>query len=73
MTDAVKAGIKKTTDDLLANGNLTGKQGLELLAVKKYFESEAKEKAAKTLEKLVEEATALGSPLSKAYMTGLVV
>lgn len=73
MTDTVKAGIKKTTDDLLTNGNLTGVQALELQAVKKYLDNEAKEKAAKTLEKLVEEATALGSPLSKAYMTGLVV
>jgi chromosome segregation and condensation protein ScpB len=73
MAASVEAGLKKTTDDLLKNGNLTGTQAFELEVVKKHFESQVKEKAAKALEKLVEEATAFGSPLSKAYMTGLVV
>lgn len=73
MAASIEAGLKKTTDDLLKNGNLTGTQALELNLVEQHFKTQAKEKAAKALEKLVEEATAFGSPLSKAYMTGLVV
>lgn len=68
-----KKGAAKTAKDFIGDGKLTLNNLAEMKVASNAFTHINKQRAAKIIDQLVDDATSFGGHLSMAYMTGLVV